>query len=185
MRRRAPLNCSVPGRSRRWRREGKCMAGRRPLDMSVLWSCHPLGMHEGIDAPLCGGSNRRMDPRTGLPYFPKQRLSAVVRRDKIKHVTHLLRNANVMVTAESSSTITQRRMSLAASSSSSLPSSSSSSSLPKSSPFQLNSCRWSWCSNTSPSSQDLIHHVSTAKRSMVKIEYIRNRLKTAEGNYLY
>ena len=32
-------------------------------------------MREGIDAPLCGGSNRCMDPRTGLPYFPNQRLS--------------------------------------------------------------------------------------------------------------
>ena len=31
-------------------------------------------MREGIDAPLCGGSNRRMDPRTGLPYFPNQTL---------------------------------------------------------------------------------------------------------------
>lgn len=31
------------------------------------------------------------------------------------------------------------------------------------------------------SSQPGAKHISTAKRSMVKIEYIRNRLKTAEG----
>ncbi|EDR12316.1 uncharacterized protein LACBIDRAFT_311605 [Laccaria bicolor S238N-H82] len=36
---------------------------------------------------------------------------------------------------------------------------SSSSSLPQLSPFHLNSCRWSWCSSTFPSSQDLIHHI--------------------------
>ena len=40
--------------------------------------CHQPGMREGIDAPLCGGSNRRTDPRTGLPYFPNQRLSETV-----------------------------------------------------------------------------------------------------------
>ena len=59
------------------------MAGRRPLDMSVLWGCHPPGMRKGIDAPLCGGSNRRMDPRTGLPYFPNQRLSVTVDCDAL------------------------------------------------------------------------------------------------------
>lgn len=35
----------------------------------------------------------------------------------------------------------------------------SSSSLPQLSSFQLNICRWSWCSSTFPSSQDLVHHV--------------------------
>ena len=35
----------------------------------------PLGMHKGIDAPLCGGSNQHMDPHTALLYFPNQRLS--------------------------------------------------------------------------------------------------------------
>ena len=69
------LFCSWPIQAMATR--GKCMAGRRPLDLSVLWGCHPPGMREGIDAPLCGGSNRHMDPRTGLLYFPNQRLSGI------------------------------------------------------------------------------------------------------------
>ena len=70
---------------------GKCMAGRRALDrervLMIVFVGLPPGMCEGIDAPLCGGSNRRMDPRTGLPYFPNQRLSGTV-RERIRPLSH-------------------------------------------------------------------------------------------------
>ena len=40
---------------------GKCMAGRRALDrehvLMIVFVGLPLGMCEGIDALLCGGSN--------------------------------------------------------------------------------------------------------------------------------
>ena len=56
---------------------GKCMARRCLLDMECILMMMglPLGMHKGIDAPLCGRSNQHMDPHTALLYFPNQRLS--------------------------------------------------------------------------------------------------------------
>ena len=46
------------------------MARRRPLDMErvlmIMFVDLLPGMCEGIDTPLCGGSNRHMDPNQRL-----------------------------------------------------------------------------------------------------------------------
>ena len=41
-------------------------------DEREMQAAYCLGMHEGIDAPLCSGISQRMDPCTSLLYFPNQ-----------------------------------------------------------------------------------------------------------------